>query len=93
MNDILELEGWKKNKLSTNYEDSQIRSLEDKATILHNEIDALNSVILEGGYVINTRITGVLKDNYYNLNIRIKYYEQKSEHKRKKNTHFQKIHI
>jgi len=89
---ILRLEGWEGNELKISYKDSNIKYLEEKATKLHNEVDRINYPLIDGKYIIDTFITGVEKDNDYNLSVKIKYYG-KSEHECKKNSHGQKIDI
>ena len=91
--EILKLEGWKGIKLKYIYEDPDLKWLDDKASEYHTIIDKANEFLTESKYVIHTFISGNEKENHYKLKVKITYYENRSKHEHKKNTHGQKINI
>lgn len=91
MRDILGLNGWEGTSLNYQYEDSDLKYLNEKASILHTTIENANETLINGSYSIDTLITGVEKDNDYALHILIQYNDDKSKHKN--NSHREEIHI
>lgn len=89
--DIFEMKNWKKGKLVRFYEDSDLKYLEEKATLFHNKIDSANKYLKTGCYVIATSILGSEKENSYSLRVCIKYNHDRT--KSKKNSHRQKISV
>jgi len=89
---ILSLKGWSGCELNCEFEETNLKALEEKATIFHNTIERANKTQVVGGYVIETLITGIEKENNYILHVKINYYgSNKYEHK--ENSHRQKIYI
>ena len=93
MNSILTLKEWVNSELNINYEDSEIKYLNEKTSTLHTEVENINEVMVSGKYVITTFIAGSKKDNHYILSVNIKHYDKKSEYEHKENSHGQKINI
>jgi hypothetical protein len=93
MESILRIQGWKNDRLSVIYEDSELRILEEIAGTFHTDIEYVNKHITIGYYRIRTEITGSEKENHYKLRLKARYYGDKSKHEHKKNTHRQKINI
>tara|TARA_R110002049_G_scaffold85285_3_gene216876 strand:+ start:813 stop:1097 length:285 start_codon:yes stop_codon:yes gene_type:complete len=93
ISEILKLEGWKANKLKYTYEDSSLKWLNAKASEYHTIIDSANESLKESKYLIKTLISGSKKNNHYKLKVKITYYDSRSKHEHKKNTHRQKINI
>ena len=90
MINIPRLDGWgNSNSIAFSKEDSDLKSLEDFATSLHNGVECANKQLKESSYVIHTIIKG--EENNYLMLVKIKYYESKNEHK--KNTHRQEINL
>lgn len=90
---LLTLSEWKGKKMTIRYSDSCLGCLEDKAERYHNEIVEINNHVVLGFYQLKTTIHGWEKSNHYKLKLKIKYHENRSEQKHKKNTHDQKIYI
>lgn len=90
---ILSLKGWKNDRLNLSFEDSELKELEKMAGRFHTDIEYINKHVSIGYYCIHTVITGSKKSNYYKLDLKAKYYGDKSRHEHKKNTHKQKIDI
>lgn len=95
MSEILRLKEWDKKgtKLSVVYYSASTKWLDSKATKMHKEIDEINKSIMEGRYAITTVLSGYKSKEEYKLTVKIKYYENKSEHEHKTNSHRQEIHI
>ena len=90
---ILKFKGWKNDRLNVDFEDSCLKCLEEIASKYHNEINFINAYIGIGFYAIKTVMTGSEKNQHYKLKVKVKYYDDKSKHEHKKNTHRQKINI
>ena len=90
---ILEIEGWKNDKLSVEFEDSCLKCLAEKAGNYHTQIDFINNHASIGHYCLHTTIKGNKKKQHYKLRVKVRYYGDKSKHEHKENTHRQKINI
>lgn len=93
MIDILRLKDWDDDKLNLTFEESDQKYLEEKAGRLHTSVESINEYIKVGHYEINTLLTGNDKEQNFKLEVKIRYYDEKSEHECKENTHRQEINI
>ena len=90
--EILSLKGWSGCELNCKFKETDVKVLEEKATIFHNTIEKANKTQTVGGYVIKTLIIGIEKYNDYILHVKINYYGS-NKHEHKENSHRQKIYI
>lgn len=92
--DILNTRNWKgKHSFSQEETASTKKYVEREASKIHNIVEDLNKVLVNGKYVAHTTVTSDKDDKYHKLSVEIKYYANKKKHKHKENSHRQEVNI
>lgn len=92
--DILNPRNWRgKHSFSQEETASTKKYVEKEASRVHNIVEDLNKVLINGKYVAHTIIESDKSEKYHKLIVEIKYYANKKKHKHKENSHQQKVNI